>query len=90
MSAPNVRTPGGNRADAETSTGDEAIVGDCIAASKPDKAFATVQARAALLGVELVQLGDGTFLVKKWGLFRTLETAADVERFLRQVGGPAA
>jgi hypothetical protein len=51
------------------------------------KAIATLQARAALAGHELVHLADGTFLISRWGLFRTLDNAAAVERWFDQVEG---
>lgn len=54
------------------------------------KAIAGLQARAALLGFELVVLPDGTFIVKKWNLMRELATLAEVEAFLVRVGAPPA
>ena len=52
------------------------------------KLTTTLQARAALAGYELVQLADGSYIASRWGMFRSLEHAAAVERFLRQVGAP--
>ena len=49
---------------------------------------ATLQARAALAGFELVLLADGTFLVSKWGMAKHLPDAHAVQHFLRQVGAP--
>lgn len=53
------------------------------------KAVATLQARAALAGHELVRLADHTFLASRWGMFRSLENVAAVEAFLARVGAPA-
>lgn len=46
------------------------------------KRIATLIARAALAGFDLAALPDGTFMISRWGLFRELAHAADVERFL--------
>lgn len=51
-----------------------------------DKAVATLVARAALAGLQLVRLGDGSFLVSRWGQFRSLADVAAVEKFLQTVG----
>ncbi|MFT3820462.1 MAG: hypothetical protein QM750_23095 [Rubrivivax sp.] len=53
------------------------------------KADATLIARAALAGVELVRLADGTWLASKWGMFRPLATDAEAEAWLQRVGAPA-
>jgi hypothetical protein len=45
----------------------------------------TLQARAALAGYELVQLSDDTFIVSRWGMFRSLDHIAAVEHFLQRV-----
>ena len=50
------------------------------------KAFATLQARAALAGFELVRMADGTFVVARWTMTRALVDVQAVERFLKQVG----
>lgn len=52
------------------------------------KILSTLQARAALAGYELVQLGTGEFIVSKFGLFRTLDHIAAVETFLQRVRAP--
>lgn len=52
------------------------------------KAEATLIARAALAGVELVRLADGSWVVSRWGLVRPLATDADVEAWLQRVGAP--
>lgn len=57
-------------------------------ADEPEKDFATMQARFALQGTELVQLADGTFIAERWGLVRPLATLAEAEAFLHRVGGP--
>jgi hypothetical protein len=59
-------------------------------ADAPDaKTLATLTARAAIAGYELVQLADGTFIVSRFNLFRSLDHIAAVEAFLQRVGAPA-
>lgn len=53
------------------------------------KCVATLVARAALAGYELVELADGSFIASRWGMFRSLDHMAAVEQFLRRVGAPA-
>jgi hypothetical protein len=63
MTAPDVRTPGGNRANAEdNTTGDAAIISD---APSVDKRFATLQARLALRGYALHRLTCGGYLIAR-------------------------
>ena len=50
------------------------------------KSVATLQARAALAGFELVALADGGFLVTKWGLLKTLADLDAAAAFLDQAG----
>lgn len=50
------------------------------------KVFATLQARAALAGFELVRMADGSFVVARWTMTRALVDLFAVERFLEQVG----
>lgn len=58
------------------------------------KAVATLQARAALLGIALVPSTDDhdrpVFIVSQWGMTRQLDTVDDVEAFLKRVGGSKA
>lgn len=54
------------------------------------KAYATLQARAALAGFELVRMPGGDYVVGRWGMVRALSDAAQLEAFLRQVGAPGA
>lgn len=71
---------------------DATAVGASVPAADtlPDaKAVATLQARAALAGFELVQLADSTFLVSRWGMAKHLPDGSAVQAFLRQVGAPA-
>lgn len=64
-----------------------------VAEQLPDQAdtktVATLQARAALAGYELVHLADGSFIASRWGMFRSLDHIAAVEAFLTRVGAPA-
>lgn len=67
------------------------IDGHCAQPAPSDqalKADATRIARAALAGIELVRLGDGTWLAHKWGMFRPLATDEDADAWLRRVGAP--
>lgn len=49
------------------------------------KQVATLQARAALAGFELVQLADGTFLASRWGMFRSFDHMAAASAWLDRV-----
>lgn len=50
------------------------------------KQFATLQARAAIAGFELVRMADGSFVVARWTMTRALADVAAIEAFLAQVG----
>lgn len=52
------------------------------------KTDATLIARAALAGFDLVRLADGTWLASRWGTFRALTDDDEVKRFLKVVGAP--
>lgn len=49
------------------------------------KAFATLAARLALVGLQLHRLADNTLLVTRTGLVRRFQGEAAVEQFLEQV-----
>ena len=55
------------------------------------KDFSTLQARAALLGATLHELPDDTgcteFIVSRWHLTKCFATLAEVEAWIRRVGG---
>lgn len=59
-----------------------------------DKTFATLQAKAALIGVSLVrstdERGREVFIVSKWALCRQLDSAESVEQLLAQMNGDRA
>ncbi len=61
------------------------------ATTTPDKAFATLRARAALQGVVLCRTNDERgaerFLVSKWALTRELPDLAAVEAWLDRLEG---
>lgn len=60
---------------------------DTRAPPAPDaKLFATLQARAAIAGFELVQMADSSFVAAGWTMTRAFTTRADVETFMQQVG----
>ena len=58
------------------------------------KAFATLQARAALVGVALSRIQDDrgieVFIASKWALTKELATLAEVEQLLVRIGGQHA
>lgn len=58
------------------------------------KSVATLQARAALLGIQLVPSTDDhdqpVFIASQWGMTRQLDTIEDVKAFLQRVGGRRA
>ncbi len=51
-----------------------------------DKTFTTLQAKAALKGWQVERMADGSFVVARWTLTRSLPDLASLEAFLRQVG----
>ena len=69
---------------------------ECAAGNAPahdiDKAFATLQARAALAGVSLSRTKDDQgapgFIASKWALTKQLSTIGEVESLLDRIGGP--
>lgn len=63
---------------------------DARHSARPDadrKAISTIQAQLALKGYELVPRANGTFIVRRWGLFRDLMSLGEAETFLAQIGG---
>lgn len=52
------------------------------------KAEVTMQARAAMAGLTLEKQANGTWLAGRWGRYRLLTDATEVERFLLVVGAP--
>jgi hypothetical protein len=61
------------------------------AARIDDKAFATLQAKAALQGVQLVRSTDEhnreTFIASRWAMCRELASADEVEALLLRMSG---
>lgn len=53
------------------------------------KADATLVAEFALAGIELVKMGDGTWLASRWGMFKPLATSDEARAWLRRVAGEA-
>ena len=53
----------------------------------PDKAFATLRARAALQGVVLCRTDDERFIVSRWNHSRELPDLAAVEAWLDRLEG---
>jgi hypothetical protein len=85
VTAPQVRTPGGNRASAEDTKADAAHF-----ASHADdvqrKRFESLRALLAMKGHELHATDGGIYIVRRWGLCRDLRDLAAVEQFAEQVG----
>lgn len=97
MTAPQVRTPGGNRASAGHSTTDRVSIAPspfCGNTADVDrKAFEALRAAAAFAGYTLSRTnpadGTVTFYATRWGLVRELRDLAAVAAFLTQIGGAA-
>lgn len=90
---PEVRTPGGNRANAEHEAADAAILppGGAAPQIEPatlaEKARATLAAQLALAGGHvLLELADGSFMVTRWGQTRHCPDLHAVAQFARQLG----
>jgi len=62
------------------------VVHEKPAPASESKLLATLQARAAIAGFELVRMADGSFVVARWTMTRALADFAAVEAFLVQVG----
>lgn len=61
---------------------------DSAVSSADRKAWATLQARCALAGgFQLSSASDGTYVVSRWNLSRSLSGLAEVAAFLDRVGG---
>ena len=54
--------------------------------TRDDKPFATLQAKAALKGWEVVAMPGGGYVVARWTLTRSLPDLQALEKFLREVG----
>ena len=72
--------------DQESSNGLDSAAQPAGAQGDDGKLFATLQARAAIAGFELVRMADGGFVVARWTMTRSLADVAAVEAFLMQVG----
>jgi hypothetical protein len=85
MNAPDVRTPGGNRADAEESQPTAAIVAP---ADEPgNAAIDRITDRLELAGFAVRRLDGDGFLVTKWGgLSKHCPDARVLAGFAEQVG----
>ncbi len=91
MTAPDVRTPGGNPANTETKSTNQRP--DCaafrpVAQGMSDcarKRQARLQASAAMQGIALHRLADGRWLACRWNLTRELADT-EVEAWLKRLG----
>lgn len=82
---PEKATPGCNRANAEPQLEDAASI--LPADTTPGKRLATLQAKAALAGCELLAMSDGTFVLGRWSLTRALPDLDAVQAALLQMRG---
>jgi len=62
------------------------VAGVAPDADTDPKRLATLQARCALLGAELVQLKSGGFVLASGGFTRHLDSLGAVEHLLKQIG----
>lgn len=90
MTAPQMHSPGGGRANADTKQSELIIA----PASDSGKRLATLRARAALAGVTLYAIegdfGRPLYVLTRWHLTRELRTLDEVEAWLAQVTGGRA
>jgi hypothetical protein len=84
MTAPDVRTPGGNRANAEEhGTQDSPILPTDHVARKR---LATLQALGAMRGIEVRDLGADVYLITRWSFARDVHGLDELEQVLRLQG----
>lgn len=84
----NDNAPGQGRVEGQ-GTADSRHCADDGATDQARKADATLIARAALAGVALVRLADGTWIASRWGMFKPLADDAAVGAWLHRVGAAA-
>ena len=60
---------------------------DSTTAHRAAKEVETVRAEAALAGLELYALADGTFMLTRWNLTKTVANLQQVREFLRSFRG---
>lgn len=81
------RECGGPGVETEAAAGDRTEQSPKSNAEAQRKRLATVQDQLARRGHELHAVSPaGVFIVRRWGLSRTLQSLDDVETFARQVG----
>ncbi len=84
MIARDVRTPGGNRANAEDTRAGLAIVGQ---AGDERKEFASAAALAAQAGCTLHELSSGGYLLGRWSMCREVPDLRAVHALLARMTG---
>lgn len=83
MKRPHARTPAGRPANAE----DLKQRADILPAADLDrKRVATLQAHAAMCGIQVQALGADLFIVSRWAHNRTVEGLDELERLLKLQG----
>jgi hypothetical protein len=80
--SPDVRTARASEQN-KTDSGDFAAT----VADRQEKTQATVFAEAALRGVSVYPLADGTFIASRWGWIKPCADLSAVQRLVRQLGG---
>ncbi len=60
---------------------------DQIEEGRAAKEIETVRAEAALAGLELYALADGTFMLTRWNLTKTVANLLQVREFIRGFRG---
>lgn len=58
-------------------------------ADRQEKTRATVFAEAALRGISVYPLADGSFIASKWGWIKPCADLSAVQHLVRQIGGAA-
>lgn len=84
MTAPNMEAPG--EVGTEGRAQGTVARGDFASADAERKLFETVRAAAALSGVQVYRLGDGSYLLQRWNLHRELPDLDAATALLRRMG----
>ena len=91
MTSPQKTAPGvSGQAHADHETADSPIFVDIDGARNAGaKIKSTVIANAALAGLAVHELADGSFMVSTWGFVKPVADLAGVMPIVRQIGGAA-
>ena len=93
MAAPEKATPGGSGQASAEEKESSASLPEAeawrAAVAQRDKIFATMRAQFALRGFELTVIsedGAAMFIVRKYGMVRSVRTLAELEQFAARIG----